>query len=51
VRRCALLFLIVLACSGCTGGVFIDAPSFPGQSCPTCWDDLHQGPDSRGRRF
>jgi hypothetical protein len=42
--RCAFL-LAALGCAGCAGGTFIHYPSFPGQSCATCWDDLYQGSD------
>jgi hypothetical protein len=47
--RLPLLLLLALACVACTGGVFVDYPSFPGQSCPTCNDDMASGPDDRRR--
>lgn len=41
----SIVLLLVLATGSCTGGVFVDYPLFPGQTCPTCWDDLYQGSD------
>jgi hypothetical protein len=44
---CRLLLLAAALVPGaCAGGTFIEYPLFPRQTCPTCWDDLHQGPDS-----
>ncbi|MBX6366667.1 MAG: hypothetical protein IRZ04_01730 [Rhodospirillales bacterium] len=44
LARSAVLFL-VLAMASCTGGLFVDYPLFPRQTCPSCWDDLYQGSD------
>jgi hypothetical protein len=46
--RSALAFLVYWI-AGCTGGVFVNYPIFPGQSCPSCMDDLTRGPDAPGR--
>lgn len=39
------LGLALLLCAGCTGGTYVQFPTFPSASCPTCWDDLYQGSD------
>jgi hypothetical protein len=39
------VLVALLGCAGCAGGNFVDYPLFPGQTCPTCWDDLYQGSD------
>lgn len=44
LARSAALLLVV-ATASCTGGVSVDYPLFPRQTCPSCWDDLYQGSD------